>query len=58
VSRLSLGTVKDLKNAAMWLCEEETRHSGDGKAGYSSVMERVKRWKGGKACEGDEDWVG
>jgi sn1-specific diacylglycerol lipase len=66
VSRLSLGSVKDLKNAAMWLCEEETRRSGDGvgadpnvnKAGYSGVMERAKRWKDGKGSEGDEEWVG
>lgn len=66
VSRLSLGSVRDLKSAAMWLCEEERRASLDTKqsgseggdiAGYSNVTARARRWKNGEVQDGDEDWV-
>ncbi|CAA7259566.1 unnamed protein product [Cyclocybe aegerita] len=53
VSRLSLGSVRDLKNAAMWLCEAEERESGDG---WSAVTTRAKRWKGGSESSDEMDW--
>ncbi|KAF8966422.1 hypothetical protein BDZ97DRAFT_682787 [Flammula alnicola] len=53
VSRLSLGSVRDLKNAAMWLCEAE---AGDGVEGWSAVTVRAKRWKDGAGSQDDMDW--
>jgi purine-cytosine permease-like protein len=55
VSRLSLGSVRDLKNAAMWLCEAEAR--GDGQEGWSAVTARAKRWKDNTGWKEDMDWV-
>ncbi|KAF8169501.1 hypothetical protein BJ912DRAFT_999603 [Pholiota molesta] len=54
VSRLSLGSVRDLKNAAMWLCEAEAR--GDGQEGWSAVTARAKRWKDNTGWKEDMDW--
>jgi len=55
VSRLSLGSVRDLRNAAMWLCEAEV----DGKAqeGWSAVTKRAKQWTAGSGTKEDMDWV-
>ncbi|KAF9558240.1 alpha/beta-hydrolase [Agrocybe pediades] len=53
VSRLSLGSVRDLKNAAMWLCEAE---AGDAVEGWSAVTARAKRWKNGTGPKSDMDW--
>ena len=58
VARLSLASVRDLKNAAMWLCEAEADGQGKGKAeGYNAVTERAKRVKDGTAQEGDLEWL-
>ncbi|KAI4517556.1 hypothetical protein K525DRAFT_210623 [Schizophyllum commune Loenen D] len=58
VARLSLASVRDLKNAAMWLCEAEADAQGKGKAeGYNAVTERAKRVKDGTAQEGDLEWL-
>jgi len=54
VSRLSLGSVRDLKNAAMWLCEAEAGNAVDG---WSAVTTRAKRWKNGTGSKSDMDWV-
>lgn len=53
VSRLSLGAIRDLKNAALWLCEG----SGDKGEGYRDVIRRAKRWSDGKGKEGDMEWA-
>ena len=49
VSRLSLGSIRDLKNAAMWLCE--ANEAGDGREGWSAITAHAKRWKD------DMNWV-
>ncbi|KAI0829253.1 alpha/beta-hydrolase [Trametes gibbosa] len=54
VSRLSLGSVRDLTRAAVWLCAAENKEgSGDG---YSSVTKKAMKWKMGRGDEGDEEW--
>jgi hypothetical protein len=56
VARLSLGSVRDLKNAALWLCEaNETKEAGDG---YVAVTTRARQWKAGHGTADDMDWVG
>lgn len=69
VGRLSLGSVRDLRNAALWLCEaEEGKHQygKDGERlqddGWSAVTDRARRWKeargnGAKGSKEDMDWV-
>ena len=55
VARLSLGSVRDLKNAALWLCEaNETKEAGDG---YVAVTTRARQWKAGRGTADDVDWV-
>ena len=54
VSRLSLGSVRDLKNAALWLCEAE--HEGG--EGWGAVTTRAKRWTAGVGEMEDPRWVG
>jgi len=57
VTRLSLGSVRDLRNAAMWLCEAESS-SGEGSGeGWNAVTTRARRWKDGTGEGGDMDWV-
>ncbi|KAF8898150.1 hypothetical protein CPB84DRAFT_1709834 [Gymnopilus junonius] len=53
VARLSLGSVRDLKNAALWLCEAESNGTPDG---WSAVTSRAKRWKEGNGHQDDMDW--
>jgi hypothetical protein len=55
VARLSLGSVRDLRNAAMWLCEAEA--NGNRTEGWSAVTQRAKRWKDGQGTKDDMDWV-
>ncbi|KAJ3561124.1 hypothetical protein NP233_g10391 [Leucocoprinus birnbaumii] len=69
VTRLSLGSVRDLRNAALWLCEaEEGQHQygKDGERlredGWSAVTSRAQRWKeanenGGRGSKEDMDWL-
>ncbi|KAJ3756522.1 hypothetical protein EV360DRAFT_47831 [Lentinula raphanica] len=54
VSRLSLGSVRDLKNAASWLCEANENHSQD--AGFNEVTSRASKWKAGKGTADDPHW--
>jgi hypothetical protein len=60
VSRLSLGAIRDLGAASMWLCDgneaKEGRHANDA-AGYTAVTARAKRWKAGSGTEDDPHWV-
>ncbi|KAG6915469.1 hypothetical protein DXG01_011336 [Tephrocybe rancida] len=53
VSRLSLGSIRDLRNAASWLCEAETEHVGEG---WTAVTNRAKRWKAGGGSPDDPQW--
>ncbi|KAJ7590581.1 hypothetical protein C8J56DRAFT_824267 [Mycena floridula] len=57
VSRISLGSIRDLRNAALWLCEEESKkgHNQHG-AGYATVTQRAKKWKNGQGRIEDEEW--
>ncbi|EJF63129.1 alpha/beta-hydrolase [Dichomitus squalens] len=55
VSRLSLGSVRDLTRGAVWLCAAENR-DGDKADGYSSVTKKALKWKMGRGEEGDEEW--
>ncbi|KAJ3738904.1 hypothetical protein DFH05DRAFT_1515723 [Lentinula detonsa] len=54
VSRLSLGSVRNLKNAASWLCEANESHSQD--AGFNVVTARASKWKAGKGTADDPHW--
>jgi hypothetical protein len=54
VSRLSLGSVRDIRNAALWLCE--ANESG-GREGYSVVTHRTSQWKSGEGTTEDMHWV-
>lgn len=53
VSRLSLGSVRDLTRCAAWLCKAEDEHG----EGYSKVTKRALRWKAGYAEPGYSEWV-
>ncbi|KAJ7122937.1 hypothetical protein C8R44DRAFT_918708 [Mycena epipterygia] len=59
VSRLSLGAIRDLGAAAVWLCDGN--EAKDGKtasegAGYTTVTARAKQWKAGTGSPDDPDW--
>jgi len=54
ISRLSLGSIRDLKNAAMWLCEAD--EAGDRSEGWSAITARAKRWKEGTGSKDDMNW--
>jgi sn1-specific diacylglycerol lipase len=58
VSRLSLGSVRDLKNAAMWLCDanESAATGKTGGSGYAAVTTRARQWKAGNGSKDDPDW--
>ncbi|KAG6888627.1 hypothetical protein C0995_006871 [Termitomyces sp. Mi166 len=53
VARLSLGSIRDLRNAASWLCEAENEHVGEGR---TAVTNRAKRWKAGEGLPDDPHW--
>jgi hypothetical protein len=58
VSRLSLGSIRDLRNTAMWLCEANEAQEGKSTGeGYSAISERARKWKAGKGSPGDMEWV-
>ncbi|KAJ7179596.1 hypothetical protein C8R46DRAFT_887270 [Mycena filopes] len=56
VSRLSLGAIRDLGAAAMWLCDGNEVKDGRPGAGYSAVADRAKSWKAGTGTPDDPDW--
>lgn len=58
VSRLSLGSIRDLRNTAMWLCEANEAQEGKSNGeGYSAISERARKWKAGGGSPGDMEWV-
>ncbi|KAJ6516411.1 hypothetical protein C8R45DRAFT_960042 [Mycena sanguinolenta] len=58
VSRLSLGAIRDLGAAAMWLCDgnEANGRPASEAAGYTAVTARAKRWKAGSGTTDDPHW--
>ncbi|KAJ7265924.1 hypothetical protein B0H12DRAFT_1100137 [Mycena haematopus] len=59
VSRLSLGAIRDLGAAAMWLCDANETKDGrpaSEAAGYTAVTARAKRWKAGSGTSDDPHW--
>ncbi|KAK0490446.1 hypothetical protein IW261DRAFT_1324961 [Armillaria novae-zelandiae] len=56
VSRLSIGTVKDLRNAAMWLCDANVAGGALRESGYAAVTDRANKWKAGMGSQDDPDW--
>lgn len=54
VSRLSLGSVRDIRNAALWLCNANERNGGT--EGYSVITNRIRRWKAGDGSSDDLHW--
>lgn len=66
VARLSLGSVRNLRSAASWLCQaEQGKHAfgTNGKCskedGWSAVTNRARKWKEapGEQSKEDMDWV-
>ena len=55
MSRLSLGSVRDIRNAALWLCDANERNGGT--EGYSVITNRIRRWKAGDGSSDDLHWV-
>ncbi|KAJ7762731.1 hypothetical protein DFH07DRAFT_402118 [Mycena maculata] len=59
VSRLSLGAIRDLGAAAMWLCAGNEAKDGkpaSARAGYTAVTSRAKQWKAGTGTPDDPNW--
>ncbi|OBZ71967.1 hypothetical protein A0H81_08119 [Grifola frondosa] len=56
VSRLSLGSVRDLTRAAAWLCAAEGKGKDTEGEGYSTVTRRALKWKAGMRNTQYEDW--
>ncbi|KAF8351089.1 hypothetical protein F5887DRAFT_1125059 [Amanita rubescens] len=56
VTRLSLGSVRDLRNAAMWLCEAEATNNGGDGEGWSAITRRARAWKSTGGNRQDMDW--
>ncbi|KAI6033839.1 hypothetical protein BKA83DRAFT_680871 [Pisolithus microcarpus] len=52
VCRLSLGSVRDIRNAALLLCDANER----GEEGYSVTTQRAKEWKSGTGSDDDFRW--
>ena len=57
VSRLSLDHVRDIRNAALWLCNADDKDGGNGVEGYSTVIKRAGLWKAGSGSADDPEWV-
>lgn len=61
VSRLSLGSVRDMNRVAAWLCEANASAREDGTGGraegYTAVTKRVLKWKAGYGTSDDPDWA-
>ena len=54
VSRLSLGSVRDMTSAASWLCDADERGNGEG---YTGIVRRALMQKTGYGDIGSLDWV-
>ena len=59
VSRLSLGSVRDMQRAAAWLCaaQEAPPRDGHESEGYGAVTMRALKHRAGYGDEGDAEWV-
>jgi len=53
VSRLSLGSVRDMTSAASWLCDADERGNGEG---YTGIVRRALMQKAGYGDIGSLDW--
>ncbi|KAF9782122.1 alpha/beta-hydrolase [Thelephora terrestris] len=53
VSRLSLGSVRDMTSAASWLCDADERGKGEG---YTGILRRALMQKAGYGDSGSLDW--
>jgi len=53
VSRLSLGSVRDMTSAASWLCDADERGNGEG---YTGILRRALMQKAGYGDTGTLDW--
>ncbi|KAF7969412.1 hypothetical protein HWV62_27411 [Athelia sp. TMB] len=51
VSRLSLGSIRDIRNASMWLCA-----ANDEEGGSASVTQKASAWKAGQGTDADADF--
>lgn len=58
VSRLSLGSIRDMNRAAVWLCNANAHVNGKGggQEGYSAVTKRALKWKTGFGSAEDPVW--
>ncbi|OCH93230.1 alpha/beta-hydrolase [Obba rivulosa] len=56
VSRLSLGSVRDMTRACNWLCKAEDSGKGCKGEGYTGVTKRALKGKAGLGEEGDDEW--
>ncbi|KAH7912444.1 hypothetical protein BJ138DRAFT_1148322 [Hygrophoropsis aurantiaca] len=54
VSRISLGSIRDMRNASLWLCDANEKSGG--KEGYVSVTQRARQWKSGHGSPNDPEW--
>ncbi|KAH7921707.1 alpha/beta-hydrolase [Leucogyrophana mollusca] len=54
VSRLSLGSIRDMRNASLWLCDANERSGGT--EGYAIVTQRARQWKAGNGSSDDPEW--
>ena len=58
VTRLSLGSVRDMVRAALWLCKaNDTKENGRPSDGYGAVTLRTLKFKAGLSEDGDYEWV-
>jgi len=57
VTRLSLGSIRDLATAAMWLCDASERDNGKSNGeGYAEVIARARKWHKGVGSNDDPEW--
>ncbi|KZP21658.1 alpha/beta-hydrolase [Athelia psychrophila] len=52
VSRLSLGSIRDIRNASMWLC---AANGEEGAGGSASITQKASAWKAGRGDDGDPE---
>lgn len=58
VTRLSLGSVRDMNRSALWLCKaNDSNEDGRTPDGYSAITMRALKYKTGLGGDGDQDWV-
>ncbi|THH18291.1 hypothetical protein EW146_g2664 [Bondarzewia mesenterica] len=59
VSRLSLGSIRDMNRAAVWLCDANANAGAKGNGreeGYAAVTKRALKWKTGFGSPEDPFW--